>query len=364
MRRPLILNARSRIDPASIEKILLIRLRRIGDVVMTTPSVRALRERFPDAEIAYLVEEPYRELVEQNPDLDEVIVFPRRLPVAEFRRRLKPIRDKRYDLLIDFHGGPRALWVSIFSRARIKIGHRLKYKHVFYHITLPRTLDTGPVHSVENHFSLARAAGVEMGEIPAVWMPPASPEEGARIESLFRQNDWGERRIIVLHIGAGNRFRDWGLDNLRCLISKLRNVPETVTILIGGPEDSVRAQALLPAPETSVFSCVGRLNLREVREIISRAAVFLGPDSGPMHIAATTDTPIVAYFGPTLPAHFAPWRAEAMRLEKPFACRPCRQRKCTFKDFRCLLTISPEEVFKAVLHTARLPASFNTPTRS
>jgi heptosyltransferase-1 len=143
------------------------------------------------------------------------------------------------------------------------------------------------------------------------------------------------------------------LDNLRSLISKLRHVPDTVTILIGGMEDLARAQALLPIRESSVLSLVGTLNLSEVRELISRAALFLGPDSGPMHIAATTETPIVAYFGPTLPVHFAPWRAEAVTLEKCFTCRPCRQRKCPFKDFRCLHTISPEEVFQTVLRTAR-----------
>ncbi len=359
MRRPLIRNARSRIDPASIHKILLVRLRRIGDVVMTTPSIRALRQRYPQAEIDYLVEEPYRQLVEQNADLGEVIIFPRHLSGAEFFRRMRPIRHKRYDLLIDFHGGPRALWISIFSRARIKIGHRLKYKHIFYHITLPRTLDTGPLHSVENHFNLVRAADVEAAAIPPVTMPPARPEEKARIASLFRHNDWGGRRVIVLHIGAGNRFRDWGLENLRSLISRLGQLPDTVTILIGGREDRARAQTLLPAPETSVYSCVGRLILREVRELISRASLFLGPDSGPMHIAATTETPIVAYFGPTLPAHFAPWRTGTMQLEKSFACRPCRQRKCAFKDFRCLLTITPEEVYQAALEAAGPPAALN-----
>lgn len=94
---------------------------------------------------------------------------------------------------------------------------------------------------------------------------------------------------------------------------------------------------------------VGKLNLREVRELISRSALFVGPDSGPMHIAATTSTPIVALFGPTLPAHFSPWQAKAYLIEKDFDCRPCRQKRCIYEDFRCLRSITPDEVFQACL---------------
>jgi heptosyltransferase-1 len=103
------------------------------------------------------------------------------------------------------------------------------------------------------------------------------------------------------------------------------------------------------AKEAPILSLVSRLNLRELRELISRASLFVGPDSGPMHIAATTSTPIVAYFGPTLPAHFGPWMAQSTLLEKDFDCRPCRQRQCVHEDFRCLRTISPEEVYNACL---------------
>jgi ADP-heptose:LPS heptosyltransferase len=94
---------------------------------------------------------------------------------------------------------------------------------------------------------------------------------------------------------------------------------------------------------------VSKFNLREIKELISRSSLFVGPDSGPMHIAASTSTPIVALFGPTLPAHFAPWQGIAHLIEKEFDCRPCRQRQCIYEDFRCLKSIKPEEVYEACL---------------
>jgi len=337
---------RPKIDPAVVEKILLVRLKRIGDILMTTPAVRAIRERYPHAHMTYVVEEPYRALVEGNPDLDEVVVFPRKLSAGEFLGLMRPLQHQKFDLLIDFHGGPRAFWITLSSRARRKVGHRLRFKHHFYHLTLPRT---GARHSVEDHFDLARAAGVESEDIPRLIMPPPLEHEEAGIEAVCRQEELEGRRAIVLHIGAGNQFRDWGADNLIRLISLLAGIPDAAVVLIGAQEDIPRGDALTAAQSERVISLVGRLNLREVRELIRRADLFVGPDSGPMHIAATTNTPILALFGPTLPAHFSPWKAEATLMQKAYDCRPCRQRDCVHEDFRCLLTITPEEVAEAAM---------------
>lgn len=338
-----------KIDPASIKTILLLRLRRIGDIVMTTPSIRALRTSYPRAALIYLVEDPYRELVEGMPDLDEVIVLPRRLSVREFFSRMRSLRRRGpFDILIDFHGGPRAFWITLFSRARLKIGHRLKYKHVFYDVTLPRNSGAEGVHSVEDHFALVRAAGTQAAEIPRTRVAPPLLEEEARVDRLLNTDLPGDRRIVVLHVGAGNRFRDWGSDNLKELIPRILELPRTAVALIGGAQDSSTARFLTSPPSELVCDMTGRLNLREVRNLISRAALFVGPDSGPMHIASTTDTPIVAYFGPTLPAHFAPWKARARLLESAQDCRPCRQRECLHGDIRCLRDITVEEVIEAV----------------
>jgi lipopolysaccharide heptosyltransferase II len=349
MRRPLSQKEKRKTDPSRIRKILLIRLRRIGDVVLTTPAIAALREGIPSAKITYVIDEPYRELVEGHPDLDSVIVLPRELRFKEFRKHIRQIRRESYDAVIDFHGGPRASLLTFFSGAQLKIGYKIKYKSLIYDIKLPREPEEGHFHSVENHVNLVKALGVDPPSIPALSLPSATETEAKNVRRFIQTNSLGSTKIITLHISAGNKFRDWGAERLTQLIALLSQVPRTKVVLIGSGEDSQNEEAIKRKSDAPFISMVNRLNLRELRDLISHSALFVGPDSGPMHIAATTTTPIVAYFGPTLPAHFGPWKAQSTLLEKDFDCRPCRQRQCIHEDFRCLSTISPEEVYSACL---------------
>lgn len=314
---------------------------------MTTPAVTALKQKYPGAQISYVIGEPYLDLVQGNTCLDEIIVLPSKHGRRDFFKFLRQIRKSRYDVVVDFHGGPRASWITLFSKARLKIGYKIKYKHFIYDIKIPRRLEEGFVHSVENHVNLVRTIGVSPDVIPRLSLPATTESEKANVDKFIQENQLGDTQIIVFHIGAGNRFRDWGLDNMSGLIHLLSQEPNVAVVLIGGEEDSKAERALLDSSSYSLFSLVNKMGLREIKEVISRAALFVGPDSGPMHIAASTSTPIVAYFGPTLPAVFAPWMAESALIEKDFTCRPCKQVECIHDDFRCLQTITPEEVYQA-----------------
>ena len=338
-----------KIDPSSIQKILIVRLRRIGDIVMTTPALNLLREHFPAAEITYVVDDPYLELVEGHPDLNDIIVVAKKLKVTGFLRHIRTIRKRRYDVLIDFHGGPRASLFTFFSKACLKIGYRIKYRHFIYDITIPRESEEGYIHSVESHVNLIKALGISPSSISKPKLPSAKALEAERVQRFLRRNHCLGYKLITLHISAGNEFRDWGTDKIIALTDLLAGINDVKILLIGGEEDKGIEAEIVNKSSAPLISSVGQLNLRELRELISTSSLFVGPDSGPMHIASTTNTPIVALFGPTLPAHFAPWEAKATLLEKEFACRPCRQRKCVHKDFRCLRNITPEEVYQACL---------------
>jgi lipopolysaccharide heptosyltransferase II len=326
----------SRTDPSLFRKVLLIRLRRIGDIILTTPAVRALRTALPRAELVYVVEEPYRKLVEGNPDIDRIVAVPKGASRREFLALARALRKEGFDAVIDFHGGPRASLLALLSGAKVKAGYAVKYRGLFYDVRVPRAPEQGRIHSVENHINLVRALGIEVGEIPGLVLPKGQ----APILDLQ-----GRGPLIVLHIGAGNRFRYWGTDNLVRLVRLLGEAEGTRVALIGGAEDkAAEAEILGRVPGT--LSYVGALDLAGTAELIRQATVFVGPDSGPMHIAAAVGTPIVAWFGPTLPANFAPWRPAggARIIEKDLDCRPCKQRTCVHGDFRCLQLITPEEV--------------------
>ena len=428
---------------------------------MTTPAATLLKKHFPSADVTYLVEEPYRRLVEGHPAVDRVIAVPAEQRFGDFLGLIRRVRRERFDVLLDFHGGPRASWITAASGARFKIGYAIKRKGFLYDVGIPRRGPDGPIHSVRNHVNLVRAMGVDIddAEIPPLTLPAASAEEMARVERIVKgrafdsplargldtraskaeadprakpgapagagvraeapapgdlvdslvkdvadvvreadiadaARDAAAAKLVVLHIGAGNRFRDWGAANAASLVRLLAGMPGVRIALIGADGDRTAEAEILRAAPAATLPLAGLLNLIEVRELIARATLYVGPDSGPMHIAASTATPLVAYFGPTLPAVFAPWRpcgapgrpavfapwqpngvpwqpgvfapsrppgapgrpggvsgrpgcVPTVVLEKSLDCRPCRQRECVTMDYRCLLTITADEVFAA-----------------
>ncbi|MGB2845417.1 MAG: glycosyltransferase family 9 protein, partial [Candidatus Aminicenantaceae bacterium] len=196
-----------RIDPSKIKKILLIRLRRIGDVIMTTPAVSALREGFPDAFISYIVEKPYKELVEGNPGLDKIFVLEKKQSKRDFFKLIRQVRKEKYDVVLDFHCGPRASLITLFSKAKLKVGYRIKYRNFIYHIKLPRRPKKGYLHSVENHINFVKALGINVESPPPLSLPRSQKTEAEKVKKFLEENKLEENKIIIIHISAGNVFR-------------------------------------------------------------------------------------------------------------------------------------------------------------
>ncbi|MCD6191973.1 MAG: glycosyltransferase family 9 protein [Candidatus Aminicenantes bacterium] len=345
------------IDQLKIEttspKILCLRLRRIGDIVLTTPALSALKTYLPESKIHYVVENPYAQLIEHHPAVDKAIIIPPKPSWGEFLSLIRLLRKEHYHIIIDFHGGPRAFLLTLATPAPLKIGYHLPWKHRFYDLTIPRGSQDYPLHSAENHLNLIKTLGLSPATRPPLTLPQALPQEKEKVTRLLRRYSLQKSEYLVLHIGAGNKFRHWGPTNLLHFLQiYLEDGWRHPLCLIGGPEDLDLAEYLfrqlkLPSP-CPLINLVDQFSLRELYYFFQQAKLFIGPDSGPMHIAAAAGLPIVAYFGPTIPAHFGPWQCKAVILERKLDCRPCRQRKCLYSDFPCLRQISPEEVWAAV----------------
>ncbi len=342
----------------------MLRLRLIGDVVFTTPAIRAIRRRFPDCHLAYLVEPEAEPVVAGNRHLDEVIVAFRPRGIARvvadvaLARRL---RRARYDVAIDFHGGPRSSLLAWTTGAPTRIGYGVPGRSWAYTRRIPRSRDLRPRHSVVNQWDLLEPLGIGPPDprLDATEMP-ADVETAARVGArLAAQGCRDGDELVVVHVSAGNPFRRWPAASFTDLVARLVSAhPSRRVAVTSGPSDaqaaarvSEEARARLGTPEAARVIDAGDYDLRELRALIDRAALFVGGDSGPMHVAGTTATPIVALYGPTLPARSAPWRDPALvaeAVEVPdLLCRPCDQRRCVTNDFRCLAAISAEAVFAA-----------------
>lgn len=345
-------------------QILLIRLRLVGDVVFTTPAIGALRRRFPDAHLTYLVEPGAAPIVSAHPDLTDVIVAPRSRGwrrVAADLRLARRLRARRFDVVIDFHGGPRASWLAWATGAPRRIGYTIQGRGWVYTDRVPRSRDLTPRHSVENQWDLLRRLDVpapDRARDPVTM--PESPDAAMRVETRLRQHGVGrEHELIVLHVSAGNPFRRWPAESFASLTGALAMTrPARRFVFTSGPSESAAAEEIARAArarlgrgrEGQVLQC-GEFDLPELRALIARAALYIGGDSGPLHVAATTGTPIVGIYGPTLAERSAPWRSDDHVTESVYvpalACRPCDQRVCVHGDFRCLGLIDPAAVASA-----------------
>ena len=342
----------------------MIRLRLIGDVVFTTPALGALRRRFPAARITYLVEQAAAPVVKHHAALDEVIVVERPRGLARLRydaALAKRLRDQRFDLVIDFHGGPRSGFLAWATGAPQRIGYALPGRRWCYTTRVPWTRSlVPPTHSVINQWALLEPLGIEAPDRArdAVSMPLDPEAVRAVDQRLTAAGVDRDAKLIVLHVSAGNPFRRWPAASFASAAATLAAADSSRRIIVtSGPSESDAAESVAGAARAIAGDHAGQIlrtgefDLAELRALVDRAALYIGGDSGPLHIAATTRTPIVALFGPTLPDRSMPWRDPGVRAiavdggELP--CRPCHQRHCVPGDYRCLTAISPTMVVTA-----------------
>jgi lipopolysaccharide heptosyltransferase II len=353
-------------------KVLLVRLRLIGDVAFTTPLLGALRRRYPEAHLAYVVEPAAEPVLRGNRHLNEIIVAPKRSGLARLRDDLllaRRLRRQRYDVAIDLHGGPRSAWLTWASGAPVRIGYAIPGRSWMYTRVVARAADLTPRHSVLNQWDLLESLDVGAAD-PAVdpMEMPRDHHAAAFVQRRLYEAGIETNPLVVIHVSAGNPFRRWPPESFVTLVCELvRHDPRRRIVLTSGPSDTgaaleIAAEARMKLGRLAeAVPDIGEFDLRELRALVDRAAVYIGGDSGPLHVAATTRTPIVALFGPTLAERSMPWRdpqwfAEAVQVDG-LSCRPCDQRACVHGDFRCLAQLTPAQVAGAAeraLSTARL----------
>jgi heptosyltransferase I len=366
-------------------KILLIRLRLVGDVVFTTPAVRAIRRQFPDAHIAYLIEQSAAPVLRGNPHIDELIVAHHRRGLSRIVDDValaRKLRRTRFDVVIDLHGGPRSSWLTWASGAPRRIGYTIPGRTWMYTEQIFRARELRPRHSVENQWDLLTPLGIEPPdrEREPVEMPDDSVARQRAERKLAACGVGRRHEVLVMHVSAGNPFRRWPAASFVEAAARLASVdPGRRVLFTSGPSDTTAAAELAEATRARLgpvlaerIAASEEFDLAELRALIQRAALYIGGDSGPLHVAATTETPIVALYGPTLPARSAPWRPGRFVSEAvepgPLPCRPCDQRQCVPGDFRCLTSITPDAVVRAAeraLARAReTAAAIAQPTRA
>ena len=352
-----------------------MRLRLIGDVVFTTPLIRALRRAYPDAWIAYLVEREAAPVVEHNPHLDEVVIAPRTRGarrIADDLALARRLRRERFDLVLDLHGGPRSAWLTWASGAGERVGYDIKGRRWMYTRVVHRPRDLRARHSVLNQWDLLEAipgwtGGTADTARDGVEMALDAGADARMAERLTRAGVASDDELVLLHVSAGNPFRRWPEAFFAETAAALAaGNPRRRLAFSSGPSDREAAVRIAADARARLGAAAGRIidlgefDLQELRALIGRSRLFVGGDTGPLHIAASTVTPVVGVYGPTLAARSAPWRPASVATfsiepAEALDCRPCDQRVCVHDDFRCLTRLTPDRVIAAAEEALGLP---------
>lgn len=335
-------------------------------MVFTTPVIRAVRRRYPTARIVYLVEESAAPVVRDNPHLSAVIAIPHSRGWKRVRddvRLAVAMRAERFDLVIDLHGGPRSAWLAWATRARMRVGYDVPGRSWMYTHVVHRPKAYRPRHAVVNQWDLLAAVDPVLATPPdrsrdRVEMPIDPAAAASASHALTARGVPAQSRPVLLHVSAGNPFRRWPESSFAAVAAALVASDDSrVVLLTAGPSDRAAVGRIIAEARSSAGAAGSRivdaehLSLADLRATLDRASLYIGGDSGPLHIAATTDVPIVAIYGPTLAERSEPWRPESVPTAAidggALPCRPCDQRVCVPGDFRCLSSVAPSAVIDA-----------------
>jgi len=351
-----------------IVKVLIIRLSAIGDVVRTLPALSCLRRAWPDAHIDWAVEEASGEILEDQPDINGIVVFPRRrlsriplhpdgIPAAwrDLRAFLDTIRDARYDVVIDFQGTLKTGILSRLTRAPRRIGfgrgHAREMSQVFYTeaVALPRR----KMNRVDRALAMIEGIGVDVSN-PVSDIPEA-PVDASYVASFLETlprggGDPAQPVVIFPGTSAGQAYKRYPPGHFARAADRIAEATGAPVVVAWGPGEETLAEEVIDAMETPGVMAPS-LSLSQLSALIRRSLVFVSSDTGPMHMAWTVGAPVVAVLGPTDPVLNHPGGPLGTVAYRKIACSPCRNRGCIART--CLESLPPDTVARAAIEVVR-----------
>lgn len=341
------------IEWKNVKRVLVIRLRSIGDTVLCTPSLIALRRFLPDAQIDILLEGWVAPLLEGFDTVDNILSAG-----TEMGSRLqtaREIRRNKYDVVFNQHGGTTATFFARASGARHLVGFAgYQYSFLYNHRVPPASEFWGQekVHSAEQQLALAGSVGVPVEDRPKGRLavtPEALRSVREKLDAeMGRRGDAGRRDFALIHPAAAFDTKQWAAENFARTVEYLAEKGMgAVAVAAKGERGVLDALVSYSNVPVTIFD---DLTLPEITALASQARVFVGNDSGIAHIAAAVGTPTVVIFGSSNIAHWRPWTdAPNEIVYEPLPCQPCAGYTCeVFGEPKCILSVRPEQVFEAI----------------
>ncbi len=351
------------IDPAAVRRVLVIKFRHHGDVLLAAPVFRVLRALIPGVEVDALIYKDSLEMLSLNPDIAAIHTVDRRARgLSLFRkiaiewRLLRTLKGRHYDLVVHLTEHPRGALVTRILQPRYAVARRYPgrrgrwWRRSFTHLY---DVPARQRHTVETHLDALRRLGLVVPPEEKGLRLIAGAEAAGAVETRLARSGLGARPFIVIHPTSRWLFKAWPAASMTALIRKLLAAGQALVVTSGPDrgERDVIADILAPLPPSdALMDWSGTLTLKELAALLSRARLFIGVDSAPLHMASATGTPAVAIFGPSGDQEWAPWRVPSrVLIASSYSCRPCGFAGCGEGQLsECMGAVGVDEVLQAV----------------
>ncbi len=328
------------------KKILIVQLRRIGDVLMCTPSLRALRKKFPKSYIAFLTEKESETLLKGNPYVDELIVLEkdRYGNPLYMLKQIHNIRKKSFDLTVDFFGNPRSAWICFLSGAFYRLGPNLGVRGLFYNLKIPK--DKVPKYAAQSRLDGLKILGIKSQDCTLDFFLSDKAKDFAK--SFFKKSDIKEDNLIISVSPISRRhFKRWSLERYAEVCDFMVSKYKAKIILVWGPEERSVVEKLKDLSKNEIIISPPTHTLQELGAILKRCDLHFGNDNGTKHIAVAVGIPTLTIYGPH--SHISwtyPDKKRHKWIQAENLCSDCEKIKHKCARLFCLDSIEVDVVKK------------------
>jgi len=333
------------------KRILVVRLDRIGDVLLSTPVIKNLRDAYPKSYIAFMVRPYAREITQGNPYLDDVIVYDKENEESGLAANfefIKYLRRKKFDTAVILHPTTRTNLLIFLTGIRERIGYDRKWGFLLTH-RIPHTKQEGLKHEIDYTLDVLKHMGLTP-QSRQMHMPINSVSEMKVGKALEAAGICDDDLLIAINPSASCPSKRWPAVKFAKVADTLKNKYNAKIVIIGAKGDLAFGDAVHRSMGGESLDLSGKTTVSELASVLKRAKLFISNDSGPVHIACALGTPVVAIFGRSdqglSPKRWGPSGKRDIVLHKNAGCVVCLAHNCV-KDFLCLDAITVEDVVSA-----------------
>ncbi len=343
-----------KIDP---KNIVIMRTDRIGEVLLSVVAIDALKKRCPDSSISFVTSEYSKPLLEERSDIKEIITMDtltRRGWLAKSRHLADLLRKRKFDTAVVLNPHKLLHLACFLAGIPIRVGYNRKWGFLLTK-KIEDSRDSGKKHEIEYTMDLLSLLDAkDSSPRPALYV---NEEAKNSVDELLREkNIRKDRPIVAIHPGSSNPAKIWSYERYGELVNKIDAEFDPNIVIIGDRGEKHISDKIIGQVKEKVIDLTGRLSLKELIAFLSKIDLFIGNDTGPMHMAAALNIPVIAIFGRNIagvsPVRWGPWGDEHVVFHKHPGCEPCYDAVCPH-DYKCLRAVTVSAVFEAVKQKLR-----------